>query len=310
MSKFLKEIVIFGLVVIISYPIFIIGMGEVAPKILQKNLPYKLGAYGHMKTRIQEIKDYGDVDVVILGSSHAYRGFDVRLFSEKGIKAFNLGSSAQSPIQSNLLIQRYFDDLTPELVIVEVYPETVCGDGLESSLDIIANDEIKGDYLGMLWDIPNTKLFNSLIFSFYKQRIRGDLSYTEAKRIKDDTYISGGYVEKDLKRFKHQELEENSSEWKINDTQIKALHELIGFCESKSSKVVLVQAPITKALRRRYKNNEEYDEYLSSITDYINFNSITVLDDSLHFSDPHHLNQEGVVVFNSDLFTYISKYLK
>ena len=34
---------------------------------------------------------------------------------------------------------------------------------------------------------------------------------------------------------------------------------------------------------------------------YYNFNNLISLDDSLHFYDPHHLNQLGVETFNTNL---------
>ena len=40
-----------------------------------------------------------NIDVLVLGSSHAYRGFDPRIFKKAGIKLFNFGSSGQTLLQ-------------------------------------------------------------------------------------------------------------------------------------------------------------------------------------------------------------------
>ena len=102
---------------------------------LNQILIIELDSYGHMYSRISEIKNQEDVDILFLGSSHAYRGFDTRIFLENGYKSFNLGSSAQTPTQTKVLVERYLGSLNPELVIYEVYPKTFTMDGVESSLD-------------------------------------------------------------------------------------------------------------------------------------------------------------------------------
>ena len=40
---------------------------------------------------------------------------------------------------------------------------------------------------------------------------------------------------------------------------------------------------------------------MQNYSSYYNFNTLIKLDDSLHFYDPHHLNQLGVETFNAEL---------
>ena len=74
------------------------------PVWLNNNLIYKQRG-GHLHSRLLEINKHQNVDVLFLGSSHAYRGFDTRIFKESGIASFNLGSSSQAPVQSLLLLK-------------------------------------------------------------------------------------------------------------------------------------------------------------------------------------------------------------
>jgi hypothetical protein len=122
MKKFLKSITIFSLSTIGIYILLIIVWGEIAPDILKKNMNYRIGSKGHMYSRIQELRETKNIDILFLGSSHSYRGFDTRIFSGNGYKSFNLGSSSQTHIQSNILLKRYIDQLIPKLVIYEVNP--------------------------------------------------------------------------------------------------------------------------------------------------------------------------------------------
>jgi hypothetical protein len=49
------------------------------PPFVTKNLFYRIGSFGHMYSRINELKTIKDVDILIIGSSHAYQGFDTRI---------------------------------------------------------------------------------------------------------------------------------------------------------------------------------------------------------------------------------------
>ena len=70
--------------------------------------------------RFREIRDYKNIDLLFLGSSHSYRSFDTRLFTDAGYTSFNLGSALQTPFNSYYLLREYFDQLKPKVVILSV----------------------------------------------------------------------------------------------------------------------------------------------------------------------------------------------
>lgn len=117
MSRFLRNVFLFAVIVIITYPLLIFLSGYLPiSNVLKLNLNYRIGSYGHMFTRINEVKQLdSNVDILFLGSSHSYRGFDPRNFKDK--KTFNLGSSSQTPIQTKILLERYLDNINPKTVI-------------------------------------------------------------------------------------------------------------------------------------------------------------------------------------------------
>ena len=134
MKEFIKKVVLFLLFLAVIYPVGVICWEEFKPfKKIKKNLQYIQGAYGHTYSRLSEVDTIQNIDLLFLGSSHAYRGFDNRYFERVGITSFNLGSSSQSSVQSNYLLKRYLKQLNPKQVIIEVYPLTTFGlDGSES----------------------------------------------------------------------------------------------------------------------------------------------------------------------------------
>ena len=77
--------------------------------------------------------------------------------------------------------------------------------------------------------------------------------------------------------------------------------------EIRNIPVILVYAPISKVHYESYTNTDYFDSLMSSYSDYYNFNEIVYLNDSLHFSDSHHLNQSGVELFNKKLIEILNK---
>jgi hypothetical protein len=281
------------------YPLFIIFWGNYAPDPLKKNLNYPLGAYGHMYSRIQNIKEVRDVDILFLGSSHAYRGFDPRIFKQYGLNTFNLGSNAQSHVQTEILLKRHLDEIDPKLIIYEVYPGTFSSDGVESSLDIIANDKNDFESIRMALAQNHIKVYNALIYGFYRDLFRKNINYKEELVKGEDKYIEGGFVEKELKYFEPMEFEENN--WDLNGRQYEYFERVLLFIEERNIPVILVEAPITESMYKSFGNNSEFDAKMKQYGVYYNFNELIDLDDKLHFYNSHHLNQNGVKIFNTKL---------
>lgn len=308
MKKFLIQIVYFLFFSLLCYVCMLFLWGNIVPEKLRKNLNYRKGGYGHMFSRIEEIHKIKNVDILFLGSSHAYRGFDPRIFLKYGITSFNLGSSSQSPIQTNLLLKRYLDSIHPRLIVYEVYPGTFSSDGVESSLDIIANDRIDFYTAQMALAENHIKVYNATIFALLNQNILHSTDYKEERRKGDDVYIDGGFVERKLSFYK--KIKYRNTYWDFNSIQFEYFARNIDLIKSKSIRLLLIQAPITPEKYWSYLNNNEFDDKISSYGAYINYNKELYLDDSLYFYDAHHLNQNGVEVFNNHLVKSINKYLK
>ena len=296
MKSFVKHSIAFLGFSSLTYLILIFVWGSVMPIWLNSNLIYKQRG-GHLHSRLSELNKHQNVDVLFLGSSHAYRGFDTRIFKESGIHSFNLGSSSQAPVQSLLLLKKYIVNLQPKKIIFEVCPQSLSSDGIESALDIISNGKIDCQTIKMAIDLNHIKVYNTLIYSGIRQLLNLDHDFIEAQHIGKDTYISGGYVQKNDVQFEHKShLEKN-----INPKQMAALKELVSWVKSKDIELILVQAPVTTTEYNSYGDNAGFDKLMQDYSSYYNFNTLIKLDDSLHFYDPHHLNQLGVETFNAEL---------
>lgn len=299
MKKFIQLISVFVSFTIIVYLLLLILWGNYAHILLKKNLNYKLGSYGHMYTRLQEAQHTKDVDILFLGSSHCYRGFDTRIFKKANFNTFNLGSSAQSPIQTEVLLNRYLVQMNPKMVIYEVCPITLSSDGVESTLDILANNRIDWESIKMAISLNHIKIYNTLFYSLYKQVFNKNNSFHEDIIRDGDRYIKGGFVEKKLMYFQHKKHIAN--ELMINEDQFHSFENILNELKKRNIRTILVQSPVTKSLYDSYTNKDYFENKLSAYGEYHNFNNLMILDDSLNFYDTDHLNQTGVELFNNKL---------
>lgn len=170
MSQFIFKLLQFLFFSLLIYVVLVIVLASLEiPSCLKMNMAYSIGMYDHQYTRMKEVKSFSDIDLLIVGSSQAYRGFDTRIFNRTGYSSFNLGSSNQTPLQSEILLKRYLDKLNPKTVIYAVYPESFSVDGIESTLHLISNDKIDLDIVKLGTQQLNLKIFNTLIYAEYRQ---------------------------------------------------------------------------------------------------------------------------------------------
>lgn len=267
------------------------------PFYMSKNVRSCMGCYGHTFTRMKEVNEAQNVDVLLVGSSHAYRGIDPRILNKKGIKAFNLGSSAQTPINTKMLLSQYLDKAKPKLVVYEVYAGTLGINGLESTLDLLSNNKIDYHSFQMAYQQNKLVSYNTLLFSYFRQLWGLNEKFTERQKQSRDLYISGtGYVQTTFRKYKVKE--EKPSTWSINDNQLVALTENIEMIKSKGIDVYIIQTPITNTLYHSKTNNQQIDSLMSTFGKYKNYQNEIEFNDSLDFYDNNHMNHRLVTRFS------------
>lgn len=305
MKKFLLNLLKFIAFAIPFYVITICLWSWMMPQFLAKNTRNKLASYGHLYSRAREAENIKNPDILFLGSSHAYRGFDTRVFAKYGIKAFNLGSSSQSPINTQVFLKQYLDKIQPKFVVYEVYAGTLCTDGVESSLDMLINGKIDKNAVDMSFKVHNLMTYNTLIYGYFRQIFNLNKNITEPEKQGDDFYVeNGGFVETTVAR-ENTSLDFEKSKWELNDKQIQALKENIEILQQRKIPFLLVQTPITKALYNSKTNNKEVDDLLSKLGKYKNFTGDFNFDDRKDFYDDNHMNQKAVVEFNEKFIEYL-----
>ena len=305
MGNFIRSTLFFSVFTIFFYVLTIFLWDIAFPQAVKPNINYRIGSYGHMFSRVQELKKLKNVDILVLGSSHAYREFDPRIFKKElseDIKFFNLGSSSQTPLQTELLLKRYLDKLNPKTVIFEVFPFGFSSDGVESSTDIIANDRNDLNSFIMALKINNIKTWNTLIIGALRDLFNMNSSYKEPRKNEKDTYIPGGYVEKEVSYYKEEKLPEKR--WELKEMQVEAFKRCLSMIRAKGAKLILINAPVTFSHYSSHPNQAYFNKRMSNYGTYYDFNEIMSLDNS-YFYDSNHLNQNGVELFNRKLIDII-----
>jgi len=302
MKKYFKELIRFSLVCIPGYFVLLILWGIIPYSHNGSNLKYKQGSYGHLNTRVKEISGFGEVDILFVGSSRIYRGFDPRIFENYGVRVFVLGSSGQTPVQSYILLKRYLKELNPGLIVFDLFPRSFSKKGVESSLDLLANDQIDSLSMNMARKQDDILVWNTFIYAKLRQWMGMHQEFKEPrfKADRGDRYVSGGYVHKELKF--HQKIDCEDTEevkWAApNPLQTDYFNKIINLVGKMNIELQLINMPI--ANYECYSNNDILQPlWKETKLDYIDFNKVLTWRDSIDFYDNFHLNEIGVKKLNT-----------
>jgi hypothetical protein len=173
MGRSLIRIFLFLALAIALYLLGVWGMAHVS--VLGKPLIFRTGDYynwpgGDSWQRFHEFDPRERQDAMIIGSSHAYRGYDPAVFAERGHRVFNLGSSAQTPLNTFQLIEHFLDSANCPLLIYDVYVGTFQNSGLESTADLTQNQPSDGAALGMAWALRDLRGLNMMALRMFTAR--------------------------------------------------------------------------------------------------------------------------------------------
>lgn len=299
MKDFLILIFRFTLFFLIGYVLLFLVWVALMPVSLKPNLVYKLGHNGHLHSRIKELSNFNQLDLLILGSSYAYRNFDPREFETCGIHCFVLGSSAQTPLQSKILLQRYLGKLRPQKVVYAVNPKMFCIDGVESTLDLLANDPDNEGIWELAWHQKNIKVFNALLYKSLAQYHPSVKYYNEPVVKGFDTYISGGYVA--TSESKYQPGKYTNEPLAIREDQWVAFLDALAILKSQNIPVILVFPPVTNAYYNSLKEVSAFNVRLKMLGyPYFNYNEPCYYCKTEFFYDEQHMKASAVPSFNQD----------
>lgn len=201
--------------------------------------------------------------------------------------------------------------MNPKFIIYEVYPFTFSDeiDLVESSISIFANTKVDINLFSLFLQSPDIRLFNLMNFNLLFNNSYISNNDVTNKSLNNEKYIYNGYVEKkDFNLSDVQKIKMNSI--KFNYKQFESLKRVVNLCSTRNIKIIFIFAPVTKKLYKSITNIGEFNDRLSSIGKFYNFNELMNLDDRFYFYDNHHLNHYGVHKFNEKLIMELDLHSK
>ncbi len=293
MKSLIRNISIFSIFAIVFYSLAILVAGKAVPNYLLGNIltENKMSANDLSQKRYEEVSRSEKVDLVILGSSHAYRGYDTRIFESSGSKSLNLGSSSQTPILTEAIYRNYIDKLSPDIIILDIYPVLFTRNPEEGQLNILPLMYKNSHFIKSSFKSFDIRVFNSLIYF----QVFGNRNAVKYKKSENEEYIPGGYIS--TKRVSTESKKYLPASLKIEEKNIEALKNIVADAERRGIQVFLFQSPLPEARYKSYTNNKEIDRIMQSIGTYYNYNDVGFLSNDCFFDDSH-INQKGVDIYN------------
>lgn len=239
-------------------------------------------------------------DIVIVGSSHAYRGYDPRIFQEFGFKTYNLGTSDQKLMCSYFLIKYYINRNNCKLVIFDLYDRVFSQTNIESHSDMIQNipsDKAAFEIAFASKDLRAINMFTLRLFNKISKPLDGDTS---------------GYINGYLPTKKQLRLPAKRKDYvyKTNEDALYYLDKILSYLKEEGVKVVMVEHSLPSVIPVPDHNLFRKDvlpvleKYNVQWFDYL---TDTTLNGVQYFADESHLNVRGVYKFNHKLINDLIK---
>jgi hypothetical protein len=234
-------------------------------------------------------------DVLVLGSSHAYRGYDPAHFAEHGLHMFNMGSTAQTPMNSYQLLKAYGTKAHTDAVVLDIYDNTMDVVGMESASDLLLAMPDNAVIYGMLAGTKDIRAVNLAALRILGGGIR--------PLWVDTTYVGDGYA-RTTDSLKSKVRYDPGRPLKVRHDQLAYLAKIIALCKERGIRLALTTHfyPSGSSPQRHAPFKAQMDSLLTGTgVPYFDFSYDHHVSDHDHFFDANHLNAAGVRIFNERL---------
>jgi hypothetical protein len=242
---------------------------------------------------------YDPYDIVVYGSSHAYRGYDPDFFEKKGYEMFAAGSGFQNSEATYYLQSYEFPAPIGSLAIIDLFDQTYEGEGYGSFQRIIQNAGNDATAWSILKNNPDLRIFNSWMCRMMSKGMPVETPDEEG-------YLRNGYCPK-TDSLKKEPAAIKTTHLEFNPIFGQYLRALVQKLQNNQTKVILVShpQPRTHSFKVYHDTFRKFiDPYINDLNVlYFDYNSDHALETFVHFADANHLNTAGVAAFNELLFT-------
>lgn len=237
-------------------------------------------------------------DAIVIGSSHAYRGYDPRVFGERGLRMFNLGTSAQTPLSSHAVLEACVPAGRTPLVIFDTYENAFDHPGVESVSDLTRNLVDDGAALRLALAFRDLRGLNMFALRML------DKGSGPTWVLKD--YVGrGAAISPDSARAGVKYPPPRP--FHMDQRQLRKFLDCLDLCEARGMCVVLSSHyyPVQGERARHRVFVHQLDSVLARRSKpappWIDLSETPGIDDHHHFCDHNHLNAAGARRFTGQL---------
>lgn len=294
----------------------------------------------YTRRRMREFYEQENIDILFMGTSHSYRGFNPKVIdSELGVNSFYLGSASQPIDVTYLLIQEAVENYNINHIYVDL-SYNVADVQLTKITDLTATyavtDYMKPSmkkYLFLLKKADASAYANTFltarreweglfhlsdICSLIQKKMQKEYREYEDIPINNHVYVGKGFVTTEIEvqegtywyddEKRKLDMEKiKSSEWADN------IESIIDYCAERDIALTFVSVPISSYQMMKCGNYDEWIHYVKNTlagsgTEYIDFNLMKENyweDTSLYFYDDNHLNLQGATKFSELFCSYV-----
>jgi hypothetical protein len=326
MKRLLLTSTLLFLIAISCYLLMVAGINRLyfrGTRVALCALPYLQRTGGQEHRMFSDNLGHDRPEVVVVGSSHAYRGYDPRVFADYGLDMINTGTSSQHSLASYLLTREYWDFDSKPIYIIDIYPQVFMEEGVECTTRLIQN--VPDDYVAQKLVMTDLDIRS---INAYFSRLFSDRSKIEFEA---EDYLGKGYCS-NPDTMKTALMAVDSS-FEGRHIYFDYLHRLLFYIQSEGATAILVNQPMP--LDSNYaKFNEAFNRELELVLNvsraehsagtihserfpvplyidglpnnsggmiYYDMSQDADFDICCDFSDSRHLNQTGVEKFNLKL---------
>jgi hypothetical protein len=230
-------------------------------------------------------------DAIVLGSSHAYRGYDPRIFEQSGISLFNAGTSSQNAKGSLVLYNEFLKDRS-DVFILDIYDPVFELEGTESNMRLIQN-------------VPTDQAAVRLVEQEFKMYTVNALavrmaSFNPIDEAPNNDYVKNGFCEKKGILYAVEPL--SDSVFDANEKMFEAFETMVKQMQAEGKRIVLCSHPLPASPGL----HNYHDKFLSRFNPLIERLGVPYIDFTYYaegfgineFADISHLNQQGVELYN------------
>ncbi len=305
MKALLKNILLFGLIALTSYitlfsVLYFIRIGNVP--LVYRTTQGNVFKGGLTYKKFQDFDKNEKYDIIILGSSHAYRGYDPVIFESYGYKIYNLGTSAQTLLSSYVIARNYINKNNCGTVIIDLYDRIFKKKGVESLSDVsqnIESDVAAAELCMRSGDLRAVNMFTLRMFCKLDEPLNSDT-----------LYLNNGFQasNKQLTLPGHP----TDADYVSNKETLHYFAKLIRYLHSEGIRVILAEHPLPYIYSIPEDKHAVFKNDINKITagynipwyDFMNDSSMTEI---ANFADENHLNYRGVQEYNHKLIKAMQK---